>query len=59
MHPPWMFPQLTQSLYELREPYGSKGNAAATIAMTIYNAAQMYIGTEVDVCLLVSTFSHP
>lgn len=34
---------------ELLLPYGSKGNTAATPAMTMYNAAQIYIGTAVPV----------
>lgn len=35
----------------LRRPYGSNGNAAATIAITMYSAAQMKIGTGVLVCM--------
>lgn len=40
--------QLVQ-VYELLLPYGSKGKTAATAAMRIYRAAQMYIGTGVFV----------
>jgi hypothetical protein len=39
--------EITPPHHELLLPIGSKGNAAAMAAITIYNAAQMYIGTGV------------
>ena len=45
-------------VYELRLPIGSNGKEAAVIAMTIYRAAQTYIGTGVEVSAYLYTVSE-